>query len=567
MANTTFSSTIPTAQALVSAVARALRLTGHPVFRSKVSHTTRKTFARDGRVKPETREEYVRGLAHAINSQHVMFPCATAAELPTPSDRDADLIARGIGEFAIAWDTCVRDTLAYGSGATSTPIGILPFVRLGLEDLGLRLAGHALDRPSWLLRAPADDVAAGLSVGSAFMPALRHLLREFGLKRVHLLDEIPLDTLEGWEQEAVLPTAENLGRLAKFFTAREGVPLGIQLDLRIAVALSELWRWLRAQQVPDVACRRMAEGFVDWTRAMATWIARERMTSDEIGWTVLRGARNPTIAVKWISLAITMPNRRLADDLRVLPGDWTSRCRSENGVLGDMSLGATDARDSLRHDSGDRVLEDDDLLAVLRCIPPVSRWNDCKRGIVTLPTSAELEGTGAKLLHEHRWTEAIRYLTHAAALEPCSAWPRIALAQALEGAGALDDAETAITAAMRLDPTVVDAHLVHASILLAENRPHDALATLEGIAERSAQPAVVMQYMTQAYIALARWTDAERTARCGLEHNREHTVLWTALAVCLDHQGRLREARAAAKEAAHRGDTFMVDALACRGRS
>lgn len=552
---------LPSAQEIIAAFAQSLRLTAHPSFVSGTSSSTRKTFARGDRVKPAIRDEYVRGLAAAMNAHHCLFPLASRNEAQPPNATDADYIARGICEFAIAWELCVGDTLSYSGTVRSQPLAILPMIRLALEDIGLRVACHARGRSNWLLGAAEAEVADALAAGSAFMPTVRYLLQEHGLRRSDLTEHVPVDTVEGWERDGSLPSDANLTKLADFFLAHDRVRLGVQLDLRIAVALSEFWRWFKSRRLPEVAHVRMALGFVAWMRVMARWSERAHATGDAVAWTVLRGAHDPATALWWPTLAAAMPHPRLAADLEVLSTDWTPACRNDNGALGDLELAARDARGSLAPDSPDRSLQDYDLLAVIRCLQPPHRWHDESRRIIAPATLAETEGRGTWLLHNGQHHEAVTWLRRAVVEEPASAWPRIFLAQALEGAGQLHAAEEAIRAAMELDSTIADACLVHASILTALERPLDALRTLQGVEGRSGQPAVVKQYEAQAYFVLKQWADVEAAARRGLEHNRDHATLWSLLAAALDRQGRRLEARAAAKEAAHRGDPLMLEAL------
>jgi Flp pilus assembly protein TadD len=553
---------LPTGQQVVAAVAKSLRLTTHTTYVTRMSDTTRKTFAQGSRVKPAIREEYVRGLAAALNARHLLFPLAT--ERGTDRDEDVAVIARAIGEYGAAWDLCAIDTLSF-SGALH-PLMVLPLARLAFEDLGLRLACHARGRASWLLEAPQEEVVTSILDGKSFRKALQFFLRSYGLRRVDLIERLPVDTVEGWEQEGALPNDASISRVVAIFLERSNVPLGIDLDLRVAVALAELWSWLRRWEIPEVAVVRMAQGFVAWTRAMATWSERLHKTSDAVAWTALRGARDPAIALWWPGLSSTMPHPRLAADLRFLGGHWSPVCRFDNGALGDLALAAQDARASLRPDAKDLELADDELLAVLRCLPPPAHWGDYERLIAAPPSAEGAESRGTALLHEHRYAEAVQWLLVACERAAASAWPRIYLAQALEGLGDITGAEFAICEALRLDPSIADAHLVHASVLQARDRHVESLKALDGIAARSEQPAVVMQYEAQAYVGLRRWSEAEAACRAGLGYNQEHATLWSLLAASLDQQGRRREAIDAAKEAAHRGEIFMLDALTSNDR-
>jgi len=445
-------------------------------------------------------------------------------------------------------------------------------IRLTLEDVGLRVACHARGRPNWLLGASEAEVADSLVAGSAFMPTVRYLLQEYGLRRSALAGHLPMDTIEGWEREGSLPSDANIKKLSEFFLAHALVPLGVQLDIRIAVALSEFWRWFKSRHFPEVTHVRMASGFVAWLRMMARSSESAHATGDDVGWTVLRGARDPSTALWWPSLIGEMPHSRLKADLEVLSTDWTPVCRYDNGALGDIELAARDARGALACDSPDRSLEDYDLLAVIRCLQPSEIWHYESPKLTAHATPAEPEGLGTWFLHNGRHQEAVAWLRRAVVEEPTSAWPRIFLAQALEGIGQLHAAEETIRAAMDLDSTIVDARLVHASILIALQRPLDALRTLRGVEMTSEQPAVVKQYEAHAYLVLKQWTDVEAAARRGLEHNRDHATLWSLLAAALDQQGRRVEARAAAKEAAHRGDPLILDGLVaaaedCRSRA
>lgn len=371
---------VPSAQQLLAAIAGGLRLSDFAAAGVPApSQSTRKSFAAGKRVKPATRHEYAFWLAAALNDAQLLTPLRrTTSEMARQND---DAVARGIGEFALAWDECASDARTYNSAATESCLSVLPFVRLGLAELAIRLACRNLGRRSYWLLADLGRSRDALVGGAVFMENVRYLLEVAEVKRARLVDALSPELVRAWEAGA-LPQAGSIEKLRVFFEQHANLDAGVELDLRLSVALAELWQWLESIGVPQVARSRMADGFLSWTRTVAALMVQAEIAAEDLEWGVVRGARHPEFGLRLGSLASNVPSAKFAADLRALSGSWTARVRVDTGGLVDIALAASDQRAALPVDHPDARLADEELLAANLCLPsnpfeaPVRRAED-----------------------------------------------------------------------------------------------------------------------------------------------------------------------------------------------
>lgn len=550
-------STIPTGQQLLLAIADALRLD----LGKAASSSTCKNAAADRRVKPATRDELARAVARALNDVDLVRPAASVPRNATDPRYDEldDNVARGLGEFLHAWDQTLTDMRTFNPAGASSYLAVMPFVRLGLEDLAVRWAARSFGRASYFLDGDIEIVTDAIVEGRAFIESVRHALRATSTKRAQLVeDTIPPDTYRDWAEKRVLPQSSSIDSLVSFFTTAGKADAGITLDLRIVVALTELWTWLRRLGVPECARRQMAQGFLIWMKTVVVLLARTNIDEDERAWMIVRGARNPITQERLAALADERVVGRFARDLRVLGGSWTPVVRGNSGSLADLALAAGDERASRRADDPDLELSDDQLLAVTLCIPR-DLW--MKDGVVDVETDdltpAMLEAAGTAAIHVGAYPRACTLLRRAATLAPDDVWPRIYLARALHLGGRVHDAEAVARAALAI-ASESDAHLVLGHILIDLGRFHEAIASLESAARHTKQRPVVYAYHALALARLGEWKGAVEQAELGSALDPRNSACWEILVLAYRALGDAPRARLAAKELAHLGGAVSM---------
>lgn len=541
---------LPTAQQLLASIAQGLRLDLDSRTYA-MSTSTRKTLAAGERVKPDTRATFAFAVAEALNDAQLLTP--TKRHDATAARQFHDPVARGLGEFAIAWDECVADSRTFNPAAARTPLSVLPLVRLGLADFGVRWASRSLGRRSYFLETDPLVASSALVEGSSFMAVVRHALSVGPSKRARLVDAFSEDTVRGWEDHA-LPINESLERLQKFFEEKCGLDAGLELDLRVAVALTELWRWLREIGIPDVACSKMAEGMLRWMQLVAALCVQSEITDDELIWTVLRGARNPFAKRRLENLSDRLADVGFARDLEVLGESWIPTMRIDTGPLADIPLAASDERAARTQDDPERLLGDQELLAVTLCLPTNHSFEAKSNASAHEPSAASLEAAGTAALNAGDFEAAATLLLRAVERDPSAAWPRVFLARALQHLGLFRDAEMHARMAITTDPSISDAHLVLGSVLIDTGRPSEAIVSLDEATKRgSPQPAVVCAYRAQALTAMNRFAEAVESCQRGVDLDPANVACWSGLAALHARTGNDREAKLAAKMLAHLG--------------
>ncbi|WP_265594822.1 alkaline phosphatase family protein [Haloferula sp. BvORR071] len=115
--------------------------------------------------------------------------------------------------------------------------------------------------------------------------------------------------------------------------------------------------------------------------------------------------------------------------------------------------------------------------------------------------------------------------------------------------GLLDEAERTTGVALANVGHRGGARLIQAYIALERKQPAHALKLLEQVREEDPDAPLLLNYLSQAYLALRKWPEAEECARKILATNPAEVQGHLALARCQLHAGRAEEAAAAAMDA------------------
>lgn len=115
--------------------------------------------------------------------------------------------------------------------------------------------------------------------------------------------------------------------------------------------------------------------------------------------------------------------------------------------------------------------------------------------------------------------------------------------------GLLDEADETTALALANAGHRGGARLIQAYIALERKQPARALELLEHVRDEDPEAPLLLHYLSQAYVTLRKWPEAEETARKMLAGNPAEVQGHLALARCLLHAGRAEEAAAAAMDA------------------
>ncbi|MEM7151328.1 MAG: hypothetical protein AAF799_00725 [Myxococcota bacterium] len=572
---TTFDSR-PTAQQVLGAIVKAMRLRGR--MDRTLGATTRKTFEQGKRVKPDTRTAYVFALASDL--VEVGFPRPLEDDDPVGREGLVELVARGLGEYCIEWDRCQNYFESYGvTDQGADPLLVcLPMLRLALQDLGVRIGLHYLP---WHQELPGTLRAVGpqsLVDGTAFVKFLRHHLHVRGRRRAELHTEVfGPSSYEAWERGG-LPQSESLEALAQHVGQNAADRMRLELEFRAVVALVELWRWLSRVGLPEAHRLELARCFIEWTVSHAIgFAAAQDGSAVEIEenrlWGMLRGPRHPPIGHGVGGMGRFAKDDGFEDDLCCLSGNWTNAIVRWSGFLAGTA-GAEDVRAILGAELP-KSWSDRDVVAWklvqfrLKENPTIYDALDLTRDprcsvpdpLAEPPrpmTAREREALATLALDDHAFQLAERILREALEKDPLEPWLHIKLAQALEGQGRLGEADHAVSVAIGLDRTIVDAHMLRARILLSAGRPAAALDELVFAEKIDPKDAANPEFRGYCFLGLGRLEDALQAFVCSRTLNPRHRAGWTGEAMLLAQTGRFREAERAAKEAAHLGDGSVL---------
>lgn len=548
-----------------------MRLRGH--LDERIGPTTRKTFERGARVKPETRTEYVNALASVF--VELGFPRPLPADDPMSIEEMTAFVAGGIGEYCIQWDHCQGYFEAYGLRGADPLLTSLPMLRLALQDLGVRVALHVLAHYRDPGEAFMERLPEALVDGSAFIGFVRFLLRRRGMRRADLHVEVfGATSYESWEA-GNLPQSSNIEELADVLGGAEVECHRIELELRVVVGLCELWRWLNDVGLPEPHRRELARSFVEWVACFTLGFvggvegnAQEREATRLVG--LVRGARHEPIGRGVAGLGACATTDNFAHDLHVLSGNWYPAIRRWHGFL-DETTGAEDVRAGSGH-ALPPEWPDRDVVAWalasfrMKMNPDVEPQPDEADG-----TPRVLEARAAAAMRAGQPAAAEQILSVAVRQCEREPWLHIKLAEALEAQGKLDKAEVEILVAIGLDvgETIQDARLLRARILLGAGRAEEALEALAAAEKITAQNPVVAEFEGHALRELERPEDALAAYIRSRKLNARHLPGWKGEALTLLELDRLSDARKAAKEAAHLGDAgvlHLVDAVRANRR-
>ncbi|MFO0695469.1 MAG: tetratricopeptide repeat protein [Polyangiales bacterium] len=546
--------TLPNGRQVILAAARGLRLDLDAVPPDiKVSASTRKTQARGERVAEKSDVAMIEVVADALVRQALTDRLQGLTASETAELRG--WVAQGIYEFVQHWDHAVRDTATFTPAARRTTLVVLPFVRLGLLDLALRLQARAGLGLVYFLSESVETRAREVVDGSAFVLCLKKTLELGSLRRIDLVDAFTEDTVRAWE-EGALPIPATMRQILAFLDGHGLAAANVGLELRLSIALCELWSWLEDLGIPESARVSMAEGFLSWLRIIATLAAEESVDRDERFMTIVRGARNSAMKTRLETLSDHVADPWLEADILHLGSDWTPRCRFYSALLGDIAFAAEELRRTGVLASDDAVESDVATVAHSMCIPrdPFSKRDDRTAEAID---AANLEGLGTVAMQHGNPVAAVSALRDAARLNPDDPWPRIRLAQALYETGDCAGAEKVIRAALDMRNDIADAWLVLGAVVLAAGRPGEARAYLEQALEGSGQPAVVHAYRAAAFLAEARAKEAGEAANAGLACDRKNVECWRFKSLALAALGDAKGAARAADEVRHRSGGTM----------
>jgi tetratricopeptide (TPR) repeat protein len=132
---------------------------------------------------------------------------------------------------------------------------------------------------------------------------------------------------------------------------------------------------------------------------------------------------------------------------------------------------------------------------------------------------------------------------------PIAAEPYTALGEAYAKLGRTEAAIAAFRASLERDQEEVSTYVALANVLLAVNRPGEALTLVADAVKRLGQSVPLLNSLSVIYGRLQRFEDGLDAASQALRVNPEDPVSWLNLGVCLHAKGEKKGAEAAYRQA------------------
>ncbi|GEM_PF-4444207 len=546
----------PSAQQILGSIVRAMRLSSK--LSPKLSKTTRKTFDKGERVSNGTRHEYVTELAALL--VELGFPVPLDQVHEVRPDHLREFVAGGIGTYALMWDRCQSYFGSYGPRDSDPLLTCLPMLRLALQDLAVRLCLLGIHRHHKHVSALVEHGPSALTEKRAFLCFLRFQMNLSDIRRTDIVGVgIGESTFEEWEAGA-LPQSASLESLACFLENEPQKQKTLELELRIVVALDELWRWLADVGLPDSHRRELATSFLTWMAHYGLGFVQGHEGNDQEKETaringIVCGAREPSIGHGVAGLSRMASDHGVRVDFHALGGKWNPAIKRWYGFL-NLETGSEDTRrdyPELPEDWTDREIVAWGFVSFRLLSDP----SGVKRTVVD-NDCVKAEGLGATARQAGDPVTAERILKDAITLDPTEPWLHIELAQALEYQFRLPEALQAVDEAISRDPEIFDAHMLRSRILFTAHHGDEALVSLATAGAMRPGDPVVDEWCGYAYKVLGRRGDALTAFRRSRRKSPQHSPAWENEAKLLLEEGDYTGAMRAAKEAEYLGGTSLI---------
>jgi len=548
-------------------------------------------------VKPDTRREVVAAIADVVFHDDLL----TTWGLVEGQTKDFRLgLTSDIEAALVAWDKSVGALRSQGPEVPSVAFAALPWIRLVSIEAALRSAAYGVTH-GW---APMSESAAGALIAGRLFDHLIGLYRDLagGISRGDIAagGGISESTVDEWLAGRSLPQSESILNLAALFASR--VP-GLEepqaeLHLRIAVAASELVRWLWESCPPptrggEFGPPRAASFVIEFTTAATAFhtfiegvVAQEGDHGPALWALILGGSRTPHgKALLGALLDLARDSYLRADVEGVLHERWAERVlllyrqipqpknrKREAALLAKMGLPEppTDLFPVFEEISAWGSMAPNPMGWHIPTFPPVGGLDEDSGEVAVLTFSSESFPDRPDIIAKHAMEAQHLHDDPAAALahhrrlvqqNPESEMYRFWLGCSLAAVGMINEAIVECRIACSIKPDWSLPATEVAIILSNAERQDEALESIKLTAEQYE----IDGHMAHAYgyilLQLDRQADAIPWFRRVLDENEAHPRALEYLAHCLLITGERREGRKYAKLAFHAGQRHVLEAL------
>lgn len=530
------------------------------------------------RVKDENAHETIRAIAAAIVQAGLIPPLTHAGEHVDSSE----LLTRVFLEHAHQWDAVVGDLAAYAPDVKRPQLAAMPYLRLAVIDLALRLS--ALE---WLSgEQPPERLKPRWAQGNGRSALLDELMKRCPERLTRdrlaeLFDEadgrsgFAWNNIDRWlhRSEASRPTDEHLGLLAEIFGRRipGETPANVLRALRLHYGLSHLAGAL-AQFLGRHAVEGLATALVLYTVWTRAFLQRSGLSVETMAAAQLKSLEFGTgFNSNWFVLKHLWRNEVLPiwrSDLAEAQGgivNWKGRIEHCLRNLPDVEAAVESHRKTYPTDREEDVVDGALLLAWSNKedLQPEAR-EDLREQAGQSPelATADLYEGGLQAVSVGDFAHAAAFFRAASLKDPAKTCIRFNLSAALTELGrfqeALDEAHTAA----QIDPGLDLPAAQIGIILMKLGRPMEAVAELETRAKTLREETTLFAYHLGLALYMTRQFGRaleafERTLRI----DANHPDALDLGAACFWELGNKLKAREYAKKARHHGRSETYDRL------